>query len=232
MGIEFAKKDQKQSQPSSLWAHVGFGGVQAVGAGRGIAGPSAGRPASGSKGPKESPASDAPSLESLGIAKAGSEQHTPAQPPPAGGVLVVGMGDVARGDDGIGVHLTGCLAAMDWPNSVEFCTAGPDVPERAEKYARVVLLEAIDGPHAPGALYQADPDELLDSSVGGPEDGLGLLSMLSLPVRRRLSIYGIQPHRRDYGSDISDELILAMPSLVPYLRVRILEAAADTQLAN
>ena len=56
--------------------------------------------------------------------------------------------------------------------------------------------------------------------------------MLSRSVRRRLSIFGIQPHRRDYGSDISEELILAMPSLVPYLRARILEAASDTELAN
>ncbi|MHC4717965.1 MAG: hypothetical protein ACYS5V_13405, partial [Planctomycetota bacterium] len=77
-----------------------------------------------------------------------------------------------------------------------------------------------------------DPQELLDNSVGGAEGGLGLLSLLSLSVRRRVSIFGIQPHRRDYGSDISDELILAMPSLVPYLRARILEAAADTQLTN
>jgi len=227
MGIEFAKKDQKYRRMSASWGFIDFGGILAVGAG----GDMTIRPSRGSA-PARKSGPNMPDLASRGIARSAANRRPPEVAAAVRGVLVVGMGDVDRGDDGIGVHLTGCLAAMPWPDSVEFCTAGPDVPKRAEKFARVLLIEAIDGPEAPGALYQANPQELLETSVGGPDSGLGLLSMLSAPVRRRLSVFGIQPHRRDYGSDISDELILAMPSLVPYLRARILEAAADTRLAN
>lgn len=233
MAIEFAKKDPKYARAGALWGHVDFSGARAFGATRSIAGSAAKQARSARPtGSTGGPASDAPTLESMGVARTAQDPDMPDVPPPGRGVLVVGMGDVDRGDDGIGVHLMGCLAEMDWPGSVEFCPAGPEVPQRAEQFARVLLLEAIDGPEAPGSLYQADPQELLDNSVGGAEGGLGLLSLLSLSVRRRVSIFGIQPHRRDYGSDISDELILAMPSLVPYLRARILEAAADTELAN
>jgi len=227
MAVEFAKKDGKQRRISAAWGFVDYGAIPAVGVARGVpVHPTSGRVST------RKVEGDMPDLASRGIARSPDDERASRAPVPTRGVLVVGMGDADRGDDGIGVHLTGCLAAMGWPDSVEFCTAGADVPKRAEKFARVLLIEAIDGPELPGSLYQADPQELMDAAVGGNEGGLGLLSMLSGPVRRRLSVFGIQPRRRDYGSDISDELILAMPVLVSYLRARILQAAAEAELAN
>jgi len=146
---------------------------------------------------------------------------------PARCVLVVGMGDEERGDQGVGVQLMHCLSHLDWPAGVAFCPADASVPARAEDFARVILLDAVDGPKEPGALYRVDPGALLDRSIGGAEAGVGLLTLMSPTVRKRLEIFGIQPHSTAWGQSLSGEVASNLPVLVPYLRAMILRAAAE-----
>ena len=151
---------------------------------------------------------------------------------PPSGVLVVGMGDEDRGDGGVGLHLMSCLAQMDWPRSVVFCAADESVPERAPLFARVILLDALEGPASPGALYQVDPDQLLGGACDGPLEGLGLLSMLPEPVRKRVRVFGVHPATKTWGSPLSSEVIAAMSILLTYLRARILTAADEVSQVN
>jgi len=148
------------------------------------------------------------------------------------GVLVVGMGDEARGDRGVGLHLIYWLAQLDWPSSVVFCAADESVPERANRFARVILLEALEGPSAPGALYQFDPEALLAHSVGGSGSGMGLLTMLPTPVRKRVAIFGVHPRTASWGAPLSREVMASLPLVVPYLRARILAAAGELARIN
>ena len=153
--------------------------------------------------------------------------HTPKR-----GVLVVGMGDEQRGDGGAGVHLVGWLAQLDWPAGVVFCRADESIPKRSEQFARVILVDSIEGPEPPGSLYQADPAELLGQSSEDSSSGLGLLAMLSPAVRERLSIFGVQPKSTGWGSEMSGDLIASIPVVLPYLRAHILQAAADLMRLN
>jgi len=148
------------------------------------------------------------------------------------GVLVVGMGDETRGDGGIGLHLMRCLAQLDWPGSVVFTPADDSIPERAERFARVILIDAVDGPSTPGTLYQVDPEELLACSLGGEGSGLGLLTMLPARLRRRVSIFGVQPGDTRWGAAVSSQVLACLPLLLPYLRARILTAARDLTAVN
>ncbi len=150
----------------------------------------------------------------------------------AQGVLVVGMGDEARGDSGIGVHLVRCLAVMDWPAGVTFCQADESVPARAERFARIILVDAANGPEPPGSLYTADPEELLSCSRGGEGSGLGLLTMLPRSTRKRLSIFGVQPANTGFGSPISGAVLASLPILLPYLRAVILRAVNGLRCLN
>ena len=147
---------------------------------------------------------------------------------PTQNVLVVGMGDEARGDGGIGLHLVRCLAQMNWPRGVHFRPASEEIVRTAPGYSRVVLLDAIDGPDTPGSLYRADPESLLRASIAGEGSGLGLLGMFPEGLRRRLSIFGVQPRTNGWGSTLSREVIAALPVLLPYLRGVILQLAAET----
>ncbi len=148
------------------------------------------------------------------------------------GILVVGMGDETRGDGGVGLHLMNCLAQFDWPGSVVFCAADESIPRRAERFARVILLDALEGPDAPGTLYQIDPEELLANSIGGPDSGMGLLTMLPAFVRKRVAVFGVHPGTVSWGASLSQEVIASLPLLVPYLRARILAAVGELTEVN
>ena len=150
---------------------------------------------------------------------------------PAGGILVIGMGDEQRGDGGIGLHLMLCLQQMDWPANVTFSRADADIHRRAGHFQRVIVLDAIEGPGSPGSLYQADPEDLLTSSAG-VRSGAGLLPMLSPAIRRRLSVFGVQPGSTSWGSPLSAGVLASVPILLSYLRARILQVAADHQAVN
>jgi len=147
--------------------------------------------------------------------------------PASGSVLIVGAGDEARGDGGIGIHLMHCLAQMHWPEGVVFCRADESVPQRAEQFGRVIILDSLEGPESPGSLYRADPEELLRRSLGDEECRLGLLSMIPRSVRRRTAVFGVQPGTTSWGSQPSPEVIGALPLLLAYLRTVILSAAAE-----
>ena len=174
----------------------------------------------------------AQTLEAIGVAPVAGAAETAPPTAPRQGVLIVGLGDEDRGDSAVGLHLASCLAQLDWPGSVVFCQADRTVPKQAEKYAHVVLIDAIEGAELPGSLYKADPEELLANSVGGPGSGLGLLTMLSPSVRKRLSVFGIQPATMSWGSPVSMEIIASIPILVQYLRAYILGVAADSHRMN
>jgi len=174
-----------------------------------------------------------PALERIRFARGDSADAVSDEPGRLpSGVLVVGMGDEDRGDGGVGVHLIGCLAQLNWPESVVFCQADDTVPKRAQSFARVILLDAIEGPELPGTLYEADPEELLARSVGGAGSGLGLLGMLPKTVLKRISIFGIQPATTTWGDTLSREVISCMPMLLPYLRAYILKAADEARAIN
>jgi hydrogenase maturation protease len=148
------------------------------------------------------------------------------------GVLVVGMGDEARGDGGVGVHLVNCLAQMDWPSGIHFCAADESVPQRAGQFARVILLDALEGPASPGSLYQLDPQDLADGAAGGPDSGMGLLTMLPESVRKRVAVFGVHPRTSSWGAPLSRDVLAALSMLLTYLRARILSAAGELTQAN
>ncbi len=137
------------------------------------------------------------------------------------------MGDEQRGDGGVGIHLMRCLEQLDWPGDVSFCLAGDSVPDRANHFAHIMLLDAIEGPEAPGALYEADPEELLQCSAGGQDQPLGMLGKFSPALRRRVSVFAMHPRTRQWGSRLSGEVVMAMALVVTYLRSVVLRTLGE-----
>lgn len=171
-------------------------------------------------------------LDEIGIARDQDARKPMPPKQPTQGVLVVGMGDEDRGDGGVGLHLVRCLAQLDWPGSVVFRAVDESIPARAREFARVILLDAINGPEPPGSLYQADAEELLDQSIGGAGSGLCLLGMLPKDVLKRVAVFGVQPATTEWGSALSPEVIATMPAVVSYIRAYILQVAAELRRLN
>ncbi|MBI3966220.1 MAG: hydrogenase maturation protease [Chloroflexi bacterium] len=77
-------------------------------------------------------------------------------------VLVAGVGNVLRGDDGFGLSVVQALAAAgDLPAGVRIVEIGTGgiglVHELMDRYDALIVVDAVDRAGAPGALYVLEP---------------------------------------------------------------------------
>ena len=127
-------------------------------------------------------------------------------------ILVVGVGNVLRGDDGFGVELAWRLARRAWPEGVKVIETGIGgmsiVQELMHGYDALLVLDAHVAGGAPGTLRLLEPtlpdlsgldahalrDYFADTHYATPLRALALLEKLgSLP--RRVAVLGCEPLR-------------------------------------
>jgi hydrogenase maturation protease len=77
--------------------------------------------------------------------------------------LFVGIGNMLKGDDGVGVYVAQRLADLSLPGDVEVYEAGTSGLELAavlEERTKVVVVDAIDAGKEPGAVFRLTPEQL------------------------------------------------------------------------
>jgi len=143
------------------------------------------------------------------------------------GTLVIGLGNVLRGDDGVGVRVIQALSAQPLAPDVEVVdggTQGLGLVGLFEGRERIILVDAADVGKAPGQfvrfhLSEADlpgADEHLSIHAAGLRDALMLAQALKI-LPDRVIIYGVQPARLDWDSELSSEVRAAVPRLAAAL---------------
>jgi hydrogenase maturation protease len=80
--------------------------------------------------------------------------------------VIVGIGQLAAGDDGVGLAVARELAARGLP--VRESADASIVLALLEAGHRVVLVDAVAGGGPPGTVMQLDPDALVLAPVGAP----------------------------------------------------------------
>ena len=145
-------------------------------------------------------------------------------------VLVAGVGNVLRRDDGFGVAVAERLAQVELPEGtavVETGIGGVAVVQDllAERFDALVLVDAVDHQRAPGTLMVIEPlvidvydltgeqrqDVLADAHLATPERVLMLARALGVlpPVVRMV---GCQPEDADgVGTGLSASVAAAVP---------------------
>jgi len=86
------------------------------------------------------------------------EAAFPMHPP----VLVMGVGNLLRGDDGFGEAVLAHLEAQDLPEHVELFAVGTSIVDHMgalEGRKKLIVLDAVRGGNPPGTLYRFDPEE-------------------------------------------------------------------------
>lgn len=104
-----------------------------------------------------------------------------------GKTLVLGIGNVIRADDGVGIHVARRVAELlpaDLASRVdvdEACTGGFDLVDYLRGYERAVVTDAIktEGGEA-GTIYQFSADALAPTAHLGHSHGVNLASALAV----------------------------------------------------
>ena len=150
--------------------------------------------------------------------------------------VVVGLGNVLLGDEGVGIRVVEALSKRTLPSWVEVISggvAGHRLIEWLEDVHKAVIVDAAQMRKPPGTVVRFRPEEVTSRRAPArlslhEGDLLGTLKLAeSLGIRpREVVVYGVQPARMDPGMTLSPEVLRAVPDVV----ARVLEEMAAFQL--
>ena len=84
--------------------------------------------------------------------------------------ILVGIGNLLRRDDGVGVIVAQRMSRLTLPDDVEVIdagTAGTELGGLIERRRLVVVVDAIDAGEPPGSIYRLDPESVRPASCAG-----------------------------------------------------------------
>jgi len=144
-----------------------------------------------------------------------------------GRVLIAGVGNSLRGDDGIGTALAELIREGSQGGNIEaaaFNLSGFDLVDYFEDYDRVYIIDAADMGCPPGEVRLLPEEELaaLPSGSFGNSHSLMLRDLARFSVFLRgencLRIIGIQPAAVTPGTGLSDGILAGLPALAGRIR--------------
>jgi len=150
---------------------------------------------------------------------------------PCGRVLIIGIGNVLMGDEGVGVHLLRSLEKERLPAEVDLLdggTAGFELMGWMERYPNVILIDATLEDGQPGVIrYQRPrfseqfPKAMSTHDIGLKDlmEGLSLLGKLPLIHLFTVSISQVQAMKIGLSEDVERAL--------PLLKDRIRRKATE-----
>ncbi len=129
-----------------------------------------------------------------------------------GKTVVVGVGNIIRSDDGLGVHAMRRLQIDPRvPPDVVFVdggTLGLELVSYVSEASRLLLIDSADVGEIPGSLIRLNGDELRSLPGGASVHQLGvadLIGTLSIASERppEILLLGIQPASTDWGTSLT-----------------------------
>lgn len=137
-------------------------------------------------------------------------------------ILVLGLGNILLGDEGIGVHVAQELQSKRLPYDVEVIdggTAGLDVLLLAQGVEKLVVIDALRAGKEAGTIYKAqfkieECDKLERIFSSGNKISLhqaGLIDALAAVRKmdyapKEIVVIGVEPETMDCGLELSDKL--------------------------
>jgi len=151
--------------------------------------------------------------------------------------LIIGCGNLLRGDDGVGPILVRVIWDMGLPPGVRLAdggTAGMDVAFQMRGADQVIIVDACQSGNPPGTLYQVPGAELENLP---PLTGLNLHAfrwdhalafgrwLLKEAYPQKVTVYLIEAESLDHGADLSPTVRRTMDQLARKLIVDLTPVA-------
>ena len=152
-------------------------------------------------------------------------------------ILVLGIGNPFRGDDGVAQCILAELAREDLGSHVTLRdggTAGLEIANLLEGWKTVIVIDALDFGAQPGQVHcrVLDAEQVTRHSVSSNAlHSAGLFEALALAealgtLPEHLTLVGVQPRVLQYVASLSDEVRAAVPVAVKAI-VSVLQAAQN-----
>jgi hydrogenase maturation protease len=141
---------------------------------------------------------------------------------PRGHVLILGIGNLLLGDDGVGIHAVQELAGRPLPPGVDLLdggTSGMALVDHMAGRAKVVVIDAASGRGAPGTIYRCEVRELMEQQGALSLHDFGLVDSLRMAQQlgcapRRVVVLGVQPATLEPGMELSPAVAAALSAVL------------------
>jgi len=150
-------------------------------------------------------------------------------------MLILGLGNVLRGDDGVATAVISTLQSQSLPDGVDLVdggTAGLEIVLLLKEYRRVIVVDAAEMGLEAGEWRVFEGSSSIipsnPSCMNGTLHGAGFAEALALAealgtLPEELLVFGVQPERVDWGEELSERVKTAVPSLCQEIRQYLIE---------
>ncbi|MEZ4598278.1 MAG: hydrogenase maturation protease [Syntrophotaleaceae bacterium] len=141
--------------------------------------------------------------------------------------LILGIGNLLLTDEGIGVHVARALSQETLPPDVtvlEIGTAFLEALPQISVAERIIIVDAMEGDHAPGTVYRVPFDDCLKPKVLASLHGFDLSRVLYMAGRSNQPeavVIGVEPESIAWGIEPSVTLQQAMPTILKAVRAEM-----------
>ena len=145
-------------------------------------------------------------------------------------ILVLGIGNILKADDGVGVHAIEKMRdeiASDEVEVFDGGTAGLDLLSVVASRRMVLVVDAVDGGGDPGTLYRFTPEDISDTLLRWDSlHQVGLLETLRMALLtgrgpKETIIIGVQPEVVDWGLSLSPTVAGQLPRLIDRVKLEL-----------
>jgi len=141
-------------------------------------------------------------------------------------IAVLGVGNILRSDDGVGVEAANRLAKIAWPDNVTIYDAGTAIMNMLDVFINqdiLIVIDALEGGHEPGTIYRLTPEQLGEwRREGFSLHDVQVLDMLNVAAlinyHPTVIIYGIEPYVLKLNLGLSEQMQASLPVLLTYVR--------------
>lgn len=140
--------------------------------------------------------------------------------------MVIGVGNLLRSDEGVGIHAARLLGERDLPPGVQVIDAGVAVGDALSGYrsiSKLVVVDAVDAKAQPGSVFRFRPRDVeRRHALLRSLHELDLFDALDSVERGGCTIgevivVGVQPKTTDWGLELSQEVQSRLPDVVNLL---------------
>lgn len=151
--------------------------------------------------------------------------------------VVLGIGNLLLGDEGVGVHAASALTENDGlPAGTEVLAVGTailDALPALEKADRVIVMDAMKGGGPPGTVYRIPFDECKKPETIASMHGFDLSRVMMLTGRSDLPdvlVFGVEPAQMGWSMELSEPVAAAMPALLEAVSKEACQKGEDALL--
>ncbi|MTV49533.1 hydrogenase maturation protease [Heliobacillus mobilis] len=145
------------------------------------------------------------------------------QPAPESELLILGLGNLLMGDDGLGVYAAEKLLPFRHPPKIDIVDGGTSLLfylEQISRSRRLLVIDALLGNEPPGSLYRIDLDDISEGTDSfRTAHGIALSDVIALARSHtgfpsQVTIIGAEPLDCHPSIGLSPPVAAALPLLV------------------